>query len=1136
MLTCPSCAAENPEGFAFCGHCGVALGEPATRDLHEERKTVSVLFCDLVGFTAASEGADPEDVRARVRPYHERLRADIEHFDGTIEKFIGDAVMAVFGAPITHEDDAERAVRAGLRILDGLSELNRAEPELGLRVRIGINTGEALVSLGSRPELGEGFVAGDVVNTASRIQAAAPVDGVAVSEETFRQTERVFVFEALPPAEMKGKAEPVALYRVLEPRARFGSDLIRTHDSPFVGRLVERSLLTSLFDRSARDSQTQLVTLIGEPGAGKSRLVAELFAYIDARSELITWRQGRCLPYGDGITFWALGEIVKAQAGVFESDSPEAAAEKLDAVLPDLEARAFMRARLLPLLGIDAGLATTREESFSAWRSFVESLAADGPAVLVFEDLHWADPALLEFLTYLAEWAEGVPLLLVCTARPELAESNPSWGSGIRNAHTINLTPLTAAETNELVVALLARSAGTSDVRQTIVERAGGNPLYAEEFVRLLADRHGGGDGTEFPDNVHALIAARLDTLPAQRKSLLHDASVIGKVFWADALAEMAGRPVADVQLDLHELSRKELIRPARLSSMEGEAEYAFWHALVRDVAYQQIPRAGRARRHEAAASWIESRASSRVEDVAEVLAHHYLAALELVRSSHDDAAASRLADAARRYLRLSADRALGLDARQAEARLSTAIELTPAEHPERTDLVVRWADAAFQSGRYREAAPAMDEALADLRRIGDPERTADALIRRSEIARMIGDGSPLDLAEEAVSLIRDHPGPLLIEALTELARAQWLVGSSGEASRTAERALELATSLGLAEPARARGYRGLARAELGDRDGIEEADRALELLVSRGAGRDAAYMMSNLALIRWLIDGPLVTLVALEEAATFSRARNIEAATHVIEGNLVDMLADAGRTDDALTMATRHVAAAEQSGDRFDATDAAAWVAYLLAERGDLAGAHEYGDRAVEFGVTAESIDLIVGLARVAHAMLACGDSERARALIETIQARPGVRDGLFHNVWVPVMVRVALGAGDRDLAGRIMDGLEPTYPLHVAGVLAGRAEIAAADDDPERAIGLYASAVTRLRGLGNVRELAHALMGEGRCLRRLGRPGGEASLTEARELFASFGFSARAVEVEALLADGPAELERSTGAARPA
>ena len=393
MVTCPNCAAEVPTGFAFCGRCGAPIDAPPPVAAHEERKVVSVLFCDLVGFTAASEAADPEDVRARIRPYHERLRADIEHFGGTVEKFIGDAVMAVFGAPVTHEDDAERAVRSGLRIIDSLAELNAADTTLGLRVRIGINTGEALVTLGAHPELGEGFVAGDVVNTASRIQGAAPIDGVAVSEETLRQTERIFVYEPLPPVELKGKAEPVALFRAVEARARFGADLIRTHDSPFVGRVAERALLTSLFDRCARDSQTQLVTLVGEPGAGKSRLCAELFAHIDELPELITWRQGRCLPYGDGITFWALGEIVKAQAGIFETRFTRCGGRKArSGALPRSRSGAFLRARLLPLLGIDSGVADdTRRELQRVADASSSPSPSDGPAVLVFEDLHWAD-------------------------------------------------------------------------------------------------------------------------------------------------------------------------------------------------------------------------------------------------------------------------------------------------------------------------------------------------------------------------------------------------------------------------------------------------------------------------------------------------------------------------------------------------------------------------------------------------------------------------------------------------------------------------------------------------------------------------------------------------------------------------
>ena len=652
---------------------------------------MSVLFCDLVGFTAASESADPEDVRARIRPYHASLRHELERYGGTVEKFIGDAVMAVFGAPIAHEDDPERAVRAGLRILEAIAELNEAEPGLKLQVRVGVDTGQVVVALDARPEQGEGIVAGDVVNTAARIQAAAPVNSVAVSRETFLQTERVFVYESLAPVEAKGKSEPVRLYRAVEARARFGSDLIRTQETLFVGREVEKTLLQGLFDRCVRDSGFELVTLVGEPGVGKSRLCAELFRYTDERGELIRWRQGRCLPYGEGITFWALGEIVKSHAGVFETDSAEVAAAKLEQVLPDVEERAWLKARLLPLLGIDSGQSASREESFSAWRRFVEGVAADGPAVIVVEDLHWADAPLLDFLSYFAEWVEGVPLLLLCTARPELFEKHSNWGAGTRNAHTINLSPLSESETSELVQGLLEQTV-SEQVRGAILEKAGGNPLYAEEFVRLVADR-GLGDtveGLAFPDSVQALIAARLDTLSPERKGLLQDAAVVGKVFWSGVLAALGEKDEREVELALHELARKELVRPARRSSMEGENEHAFWHVLVRDVAYGQIPRAARARKHRAAAAWLEAKADERVEDLADVLAYHYQEALRLARATGDVEVANDLLPDTRRMLVLAGDRAVSLDQVRANDFYRRALELYEPDDPMQAPVLLK--------------------------------------------------------------------------------------------------------------------------------------------------------------------------------------------------------------------------------------------------------------------------------------------------------------------------------------------------------------------------------------------------------------------------------------------------------------
>ena len=457
MRSCPACGEENPDRAKFCLECATPLAQqPTTR---EERKVVSVLFCDLVGSTSFAEGKDPEDMRAVLRPYHELLRPGLEGFGGTVEKFIGDAVMAVFGAPVSHEDDAERAVRAGLRILESLEELN-TERGFGLSVRIGINTGEVVVSLGARPELGEGMVTGDVVNTAARLQTGAPVGGIAVGETTYLSTKDVFDYEPLEAVAAKGKAEPVPAWRALAARARFGTDITRRHDVALVGRDAERALLRSLLERTIRDRSCQLVTILGEPGVGKSRMIYELSELVEERDELVVWRQGRCLPYGEGIAFWALGEIVKAEAGILESDSTEQAEAKLDRALRGLPFEpgelGWVRARLAPLVGVEPPSTAEREESFTAWRRFLEAIASSGGAVFVFEDLHWADPALLEFLEHVADRAEGVPMLLVCTARPELVGAPPElWRGTSANATILNLAPLSEEETATLVGELL---------------------------------------------------------------------------------------------------------------------------------------------------------------------------------------------------------------------------------------------------------------------------------------------------------------------------------------------------------------------------------------------------------------------------------------------------------------------------------------------------------------------------------------------------------------------------------------------------------------------------------------------------------------------------------------------------------
>jgi class 3 adenylate cyclase/tetratricopeptide (TPR) repeat protein len=1119
MVICPSCGRENPEGFAFCGYCTAPLGaQPVAQ--HEERKIVTVLFCDLVGFTAHSEKQDPEDVRARIRPYHARLRTEIERYGGTVEKFVGDAVMAVFGAPVAHEDDAERAVRAGLRILEAIAELNEADPDLGLRVRVGINTGEAVVAIGARPEQGEGIVTGDVVNTAARIQSVAPVDAVAVSEQTYRTTSRLFEFEPLPSATAKGKAEPLQLWRAMAARSRYGSDVGDRFRTPFVGRKLEKPLLIGIFERATQQRSVQLVTVVGEPGVGKTRLIAELGDFVDAKPGVTRWRHGRCLPYGEGITFWALGEIVKAEAGILESDSAEVAVEKLDAGVPPEEPeRRWLLQRLAPLVGVEAATAAERQELFTAWRRFLESLAAGRETVLVFDDLHWADEALLDFLEHLVEWSQGVPLLVLCAARPELYERRPGWGAGLRNAHTINLSPLSDGETAELVSQLISAKVLSRELEQAVLERAGGNPLYAEEFVRLLADRAPNGGELVLPENVQALIAARLDTLSPDRKSLLQDAAVLGKVFWAGAVGEIGGRDLAEVEQALHELALKELVRPARTSSMEGEREYSFWHVLVGDVAYGQIPRAERARRHRAAAAWIERKGGERVEDLAEVLAHHYLQALELVEAAGDAAQAGELRPQARRFLALAGERAVGLDTAQAESRLAQALDLAPPGDPERARLLVTWADAVSQVGRPRDAADALDEALTLLRTRDDVDATAEALRILSRVSQRLSDGRTVALAAEGVELLtREPPGPALVEAYSQLSSAQWLSGLYAEAVASADRTIGLARELSLPEPARALGYRGMAKTYLGDPRGTAEMERALAMLLEQGAGRDAAIVQNNLGIARYPVEGVAQSIATFESGIEFCRQRGLVEVERVLACSHFSILVESGRPDDALAEAVDLAAAFEAAGQTIDLVEARAVVLLIKHARGERSEPAEIA-WLEEAARRISHIDVVPFALSCAAIILAAEVPERARSLLVELEQAGSLRKTPYFTRQLAAIVRAELAIGDDVLAERLVRSVEVRYPLDEHAVCAARARLAEHRGELAEAVDLYADAERRWEEFGNVPERAHALLGRGRCLLELHREGADELLREARELFAALRYTPSVAEADELL-----------------
>jgi predicted ATPase len=792
-------------GARFCAECGAALAAAAPV-AQAERKTVTVLFADLVGFTSRAEQLDPEDVRAVLSPFYARLRAELERFGGTVEKFIGDAVMALFGAPVTHEDDPERAVRAALAIRDWVRE-----QEGQLEVRLGVTTGEALITLGARPDQGEWMAAGDVVNTAARLQAAAPVNGILVGERTFRATRAAIDYVPAEPVAAKGKREPVPVWEPVAARARLGVDVAHQARAVLVGRDRELAVLRDTLARVRAERAPQLVTLVGVPGIGKSRLLFELRQLVEAEPELVAWRQGRCLPYGEGVSFWALAEIVKAHAGILESDTADQAEAKLAQMTAEVMGgapEAEWVARHLGALagaGGSGGVGGDRSEAFAAWRQFLEALAEARPLVLVFEDLHWADEGLLDFVDYLAGWAGPVPLLVVATARPELLARRPGWGGGKPNAVTLSLAPLSEEDTARLIGLLLGRAVFEAGQQAQLLAHAGGNPLYAEQFVAMLADQAAAGTELVVPESVQAIIGARLDLLAPPEKRVLHDAAVIGKVFWPGAVTALGGTggrsgqaAGAELEQCLHGLERKQFLRRERASSVAGQAQYAFTHVLVRDVAYGQIPRAARAEKHTQAAGWIES--LGRAEDHAEMIAHHYTNALDLARAAGQDTA--DLALRARAALQAAGDRTLALNAfAPAAGYYQAALTSWPqGASAQRAGLLWALGTALFEAGDLSRAEPVLAEGAEVAAAAGAPAVQARIRVLLAEIHLSQGEANAPVLAEcEAAIAVLDREGDLegLAEAWLLAGRLHYWLGESPADQETLERALAYARQSG---------------------------------------------------------------------------------------------------------------------------------------------------------------------------------------------------------------------------------------------------------------------------------------------------------------------------------------------------
>jgi class 3 adenylate cyclase/tetratricopeptide (TPR) repeat protein len=832
-VSCEHCGRDNPQGFRFCGECGEPLRRRETPGSDEERKVVSALFCDVARSTERAERVDPEDVRRVLAPYYRRVRAELVRFGGTVEKFIGDAVCGVFGAPRAHADDPERAVRAALAAQKTIAALNEADPELDLHVRLGVATGEALVAL--NPRSSEGMAWGDVMNTASRLQSAAPVDAILVDEATYLATRGAIRYDRVEPIKARGKAEPIVAWEALAPLARHGTDLSEV-DEPLVGRADELAALVDALGRVCRLHRPELVTVVGEPGIGKSRLVLELFRHVELSPALIWWRQARSSPYGDGFTYWALGEIVKAHAGILETDGSSVASEKLhravQQVVTDAADARRIEANLRSLVGIGemaSPAGDRRHAVFAAWRSFLEAIAERYPLVLVFEDIQWADSGLLDFIEHIIDWAQHAPILIVCTARPELAEVRPTWGAARPNAVTHSLAPLSTEETRELVAGIGAGSV-RSDGRDAVVETAAGNPLFAVEFARLLVDSPEYRPTTE---SVHAVIAARLDALPPDEKVLLQEAAVVGRIVWPGALAQIGGRPRRLVQELLRDLVQKEFLFHASSSSLvEGEPEFRFRHLLVRDVAYEQIPRLRRSEVHRRAGVWLESLSPDRVADRVEMVAHHFLSAYEYALATRS--ATAGLVEGARLALRDAGDRALSLNAfAAAERHFAAAVELWPAQDPELPSLLLRLGTARYYA--TGEGDDVLAEAERQLVAAGDPESAAAAAVLLADLAHLRAEPKErfFEHAHRALALVEGRdPSRAEIDARLDLAVYLTLAAEQEQAIEFARDALRDAEALGLVElQARALAIIGAARGMAGDPHGRADLERSIVMV-----------------------------------------------------------------------------------------------------------------------------------------------------------------------------------------------------------------------------------------------------------------------------------------------------------------